>query len=205
MSLIKNDDAQVWQGLRSGDREAFLKLYRKYYHALLFIGLKEIRDADVVKDAIQHLFLYLWDKRDSLEQARNVRSYLIMAFLRKLSADWKKSARHQHLALAWNGEADVPLPTPEETLISKQSHASAQSYLMLHINALPARQRELILLRFYEGLSYEEIVEQTGLSHRTVYNKIHEALKKLRAGISKDHPSYGEVMPVLLAWLATQV
>lgn len=205
MSLIMNDDAQVWQGLRCGDREAFLLLYRKYYHALLFIGLKEVRDADVVKDAIQHLFLYLWDKHDSLEQARNVRSYLIIAFLRKLSADWKKRASHQHLVLAWNGDADVPLPTPEEVLISKQSQTLAQSYLMLHVNALPARQRELILLKFYEGLSYEEIVERTGLSPRTVYNKIHEALKKLRTGISKDHPAYGEVMPVLLAWLAVQV
>ncbi|MBS0028186.1 RNA polymerase sigma factor [Chitinophaga sp. 22321] len=203
--MSMDDDAHAWEGLCSGEKEALLLLYRKYYHALLFIGLKEIRDADVVKDAIQHLFLYLWDKRDCLEQARNVRSYLIIALLRKLSADWKKSVRHQHLALAWNGDADAPLPTPEEILISRQSQASAQSYLMLHINALPARQRELILLKFYEGLSYEEIVARTGLSYRTIYNKIHEALKKLRTVINKDHPAYGEVMSVLLIWLTMQV
>ncbi|WP_423735824.1 RNA polymerase sigma factor [Chitinophaga caseinilytica] len=200
-----NDDVQLWAGVQAGDRESFLQLYRRYYHALLFIGLKEFRDAELVKDAIQQQFLYLWDKRETLGEARNVRSYLVIALLRRLSADWKKTARHEHLALVWNSSAEAPLPTPEEALINRQSRDSAQSFLMQHINSLPARQRELIILKFYEGLSYEEIVERTGLTYRTVYNKIHEALKKLRTGISKDHPAYGEVMPILLAWLATQL
>lgn len=51
---------------------------------------------------------------------------------------------------------------------------------MAVINALPARQRELIMLKFYEGLSYEAITQKTGLTHRTVYNKIHEALYKIK-------------------------
>lgn len=199
-----DNDAQLWMGLQSGEKEAFLLLYRKYYHALLFIGLKEFRDGELVKDAIQQLFLYLWDKRDSLGEARNVRSYLVIALLRRLSADWKKTARHEHLALVWNSSAEVPMPTPEEALITRQTQDSAHSYLKQHIAALPARQRELIILKFYEGLSYEEIVDRTGLTYRTVYNKIHEALKKMRGNIRKDHPAYGEVMPILLAWLAVQ-
>jgi len=48
------------------------------------------------------------------------------------------------------------------------------------INALPARQRELIILKFYEGLGYEDIVRKTGLTRRTIYNKIHEALSKIK-------------------------
>ena len=203
--ISMNDDVQLWAGVQAGDRESFLQLYRRYYHALLFIGLREFRDAELVKDAIQQQFLYLWDKRETLGEARNVRSYLVIALLRRLSADWKKTARHEHLALVWNSSAEAPMPTPEEALINRQSADSAQSFLMQHVNSLPARQRELIILKFYEGLSYDEIVERTGLTYRTVYNKIHEALKKLRTGISKDHPAYGEVMPILLAWLATQL
>lgn len=200
-----HDDAQLWGGLRDGDRESFLLLYRKYYHTLLFIGLKEIRDAELVKDAIQQLFLYLWDKKEGLGHAKDVRSYLIISFLRKLTADWKKLARYQHLELVWNSDAAAPAPTPEERLISKQSESSARSLLTAHINALPARQRELIILKFYEGLSYEEIAERTQLTQRTIYNKVHEALKKLRTGIGSDYPAYGEVVPILLAWLAAQV
>ena len=56
-----NSDEELWKGLLSGDQELFLALYNKYYHTLLFIGLKEIKDAQLVKDAIQQLLLYLWE------------------------------------------------------------------------------------------------------------------------------------------------
>jgi RNA polymerase sigma-70 factor (ECF subfamily) len=48
------------------------------------------------------------------------------------------------------------------------------------MSSLPNRQRELIQLRYYEQLSCEEIALRTGLSLRTIYNKLHEGLKKLR-------------------------
>jgi RNA polymerase sigma factor (sigma-70 family) len=60
---------------------------------------------------------------------------------------------------------------------------------MSKINDLPNRQKELIALRFYEGLNYEEIVQRTGLSHRTVYNKIHEGIKKLKTDMESSQYS----------------
>ncbi len=56
-------------------------------------------------------------------------------------------------------------------------------------------------MRFYEGLSYEEIVQRTGLTHRTVYNKVHEAIKKLRLGLDKEEPSYRAILSLLLLFL----
>lgn len=180
------NDEILWKGIMEGDREMFLALYRKYYHSLLFIGLKEIKDAHLVKDAIQQQFLYLWEKRETIQMAKNVRAYLIVSFLRKLSADWKKSERASNLKVAWNNLSDEPLTTPEEKLIIKDDQEQLCRLLMSHINALPARQKELIILRFYEGLTYEEIVQKTNLTHRTVYNKIHEALKKLKLELKQD-------------------
>ena len=43
-----NNDETLWNGLQQGDKEMFLSLYKKYYHCLLFIGLKEIKDAQLV-------------------------------------------------------------------------------------------------------------------------------------------------------------
>lgn len=191
-----------------GDREMFLALYRKYYHSLLFIGLKEIKDAHLVKDAIQQQFLYLWEKRETIQMAKNVRAYLIVSFLRKLSADWKKSERAGNLKVAWNNLSEEPLTTPEEKLIIKDEQEQLGRLLMSHINALPARQKELILLRFYEGLTYEEIVQKTNLTHRTVYNKIHEALKKLKLELKQDKVKVasGFILSILISvMIATYV
>lgn len=197
------NDETLWKGVMEGDREMFLALYRKYYHSLLFIGLKEIKDAHLVKDAIQQQFLYLWEKRGTIQMATNVRAYLITSFLRKLTADWKKSEKAGNLQVAWNNLSEEPLPTPEEKLIRKDEEQQLYGHLMSHINALPARQKELIMLKFYEGLSYEEIVQKTNLTHRTVYNKIHEALKKLKSELEpakeKERFSFGFLFSAVLS------
>jgi len=179
-------DDTLWKGLQQGNKDMFLCLYKKYYHSLLFIGLKEIKDAQLVKDTIQQLFLYIWEKRETIHEAKNVKSYLVTSFLRKLSADWKKSRKTCDLQVVWNNYSEDLQSTPEENLINKDGQTQLFKLLMSHINNLPNRQRELIVLKFYEGLSYETIVEQTGLSHRTVYNKVHEALKKLKLDIVKS-------------------
>lgn len=185
-----NSDEALWDGLLKGDKELFLALYNKYYHTLLFIGLKEIKDAQLVKDTIQQLFLYLWEKRGNIQRANNVKSYLVTSFLRKLSDDWKKAGRTSNLQAVGNDYSNDSQLTPEECLIKKDEQHYLFQMLSNFINELPARQKELIVLKFYEGFSYDEIVEQTGLSHRTVYNKIHEALKKLRLEISQSRHSH---------------
>lgn len=185
-----NNDEELWKGMMNGDKEMFLTLYKKYYHCLLFIGLKEIKDAHLVKDTIQQQFLYLWEKRETISEAKNVKSYLITSFLRKLTTDWKKSGNTSNLQVVWNNYSEDPQPTPEENLIKKDGQYQLFKLIMNHINELPARQRELILLKFYEGQSYEEIVQKTGLTHRTVYNKIHEALKKLKSDMEHKQNSY---------------
>lgn len=195
---MTNDDI-LWKGLRQGNEEMFLALYKRYYHSLFFLGLREIRDAQLVRDTIQQLFLYLWEKRFSIDKAKNVRSYLITSFLRKLTNDWKKSERVNNLQVVWNNYAEDPQPNPEENLIRKDEQGHLFRLLIDHINELPSRQKELIILKFYEGLSYDEIVERTGLSHRTVYNKIHEALKKLRLDISTAPHTHSAALMTLVA------
>ena len=200
-----NDDT-LWLGLKQGDKEMFLALYKKYYHPLLFIGLKEMKDAQLVKDTIQQLFLYLWEKRETIQEANNVKSYLVTSFLRKLTADWKKSKQAGVLQVVWNSHPDEDQqPNPEEKLIRKDEQSHLFKLLMDRINELPNRQKELIVLKFYEGLTYEEIVQRTGLSHRTVYNKIHEGLKKLKLDMAASQYPRSAALLMLITVLAAAV
>lgn len=198
-----NNDNNLWQGLKQGDKEMFLALYKKYYHTLLFIGVKEVKDAHLVKDVIQQLFLYLWEKRETIQDARDIKSYLVTSFLRKLTGDWKKSKQSGVLKVVWGSYPEDLQPNPEEKLIRKDEEGHLFKLLMGRINELPNRQKELIILKFYEGLSYQEIVERTGLSHRTVYNKIHEGLKKLKLDIVKNQHAQTAALLSLLHVLAS--
>jgi RNA polymerase sigma factor (sigma-70 family) len=190
-----NEDAKLWQGIMSGDKEMFLALYQKYYHSLLFLGLRQVRDADLVKDSIQQQFLYIWEKRQTIKEAKNVKSYLITSFLRRLIADWKRSSGAGNLEVTADDYLIDELPTPEEMLIIKDENFHRSGILKVQLDALPKRQRELLMLRFYEGLTYEEIVQKTGLVHRTVYNKIHEALQKVRTQMISKHGASKVTIP----------
>lgn len=186
-------DNRCWTRLLQNDKEALFELYQRYYHTLLFIGLKQIHDADLVKDVIQQQFLYFWEKRHTLHEAKNVKSYIIISFLRRLTSDWVKARKTVNLEVAWSRkEEEVIEVSHEETLVSKDSNELVQKSILAIVNALPARQRELIFLKFYEGLDYDAIVTKTGLTHRTVYNKIHEALNKIRQGLLQP-PVYSGV------------
>jgi len=177
-----NTDQSSWKDLLDGNKDALYRLYTSYYHTLLFIGLKHTPDAGLVKDVIQQQFLYFWEMRNTLQIARNVRSYIIISFLRRLTNDWVKSRKTVRLEVAWSKkeEEDFFETSAEEKLIEKNNADLISKSLATIINALPARQRELIILKFYEGLGYEDIARKTGLARRTVYNKIHEALGKIK-------------------------
>lgn len=188
-------DETMWKGIMEGDQEMFVALYREYYHRLLFIGLKQVKDADLVKDAIQQQFLYLWEKRAGLQMAHNIRSYLIISFLRKLNAYNEKNKKTSQLKVEDICQFMDGIITPEEKMIIKDEKNHMNQYLRNRINSLSPRAKELIILKFYQGLSYDQIVEKTGLTHRTVYNKIHQALKTLKLNIESENVSTSMAIP----------
>jgi RNA polymerase sigma factor (sigma-70 family) len=194
-------DEKLWTGLKLGDKEMLLSLYKRYYHTLLFIGLNQIKDAALVKDTIQQIFLYLWEKRETIGEAKNIKSYLVSSFLRKLSADKKKY--NSSSPAEWLNHPEDPQPNPEDKLIKKDQQQHLFNLLMHLVNELPLRQKELIVLKFYEGLSYDEIVEKTGLSHRTVYNKIHEGLKRMKLEIAASQNSHNAELILLISILVS--
>lgn len=177
-----NTDQANWASLLDGNKDALYQLYTDYYHTLLFIGLKHTPDASLVKDVIQQQFLYFWEMRRTLHPARNVRSYIIISFRRRLINDWIRSRRISRLEVVWSKkEEEAHFETSaEEKLIERDNTELVSKSLAVIINALPARQRELIILKFYEGLGYEDIERKTGLTRRTIYNKIHEALSRIK-------------------------
>jgi RNA polymerase sigma-70 factor (ECF subfamily) len=119
-----------------------------------------------------------------------------------LSAAAEKSGRMSALPAAHNNYTEDTPPTPEERLIKKDEQDHLSRMIMNRINDLPDHQKKLIFLRFYEGLSYGDIVQLTGLSQRTVYNKIHEALKKLRLDIANSRHSQSAFL-VLTTFLSS--
>jgi RNA polymerase sigma-70 factor (ECF subfamily) len=71
----------------------------------------------------------------------------------------------------------------EDILISEENTNAISNRLHRAINKLTKRQREIITLKFFNELSYDEIADFTGLSQRRIYNLVHESVRALRVNL----------------------
>ncbi len=143
-----------------------------YTQGFIFCG-----DKNLTKDAIQELFLELCEKPHLIEGIKSPQAYLLIALKRKIL----KSKKKDQLATTQLKVADQPKTLSyEELLIRSQENSDLQLNIQNALASLSPTQRKVLKLRFYEGLSYEEIASATNTSKRTVYNQIHEAIKRIR-------------------------
>ena len=190
--LAQPTDQATWQALKNGDAQALSGLVRKYYRDLHDYGWRMSRDRAVAEDCIQDLFAELWSRREKLGDVRFVKSYLIKSLRRRLI---KASPSVRFVDIDGVREPTIGIIfSHEEFLIREQDVSDREARLARALNALAPRQREIIYLRFYENLTYEEISEAMSLGIPTLYDLLSKAIKKLRA-------FFGAAVPSLLWWV----
>jgi RNA polymerase sigma factor (sigma-70 family) len=177
MKIDLNDQQSLWIGLRAGEEPALFNLYKQLYNPLFNYAFILFKERENVEDAINQMFLELWENRLSLKPVSNVKSYLFTYLRRKISREKAVINR-------------VVLPTVEtfersimDYIIELQVEEELRGSIFKAINKLTGRQKQLIMLRFYEDMEYTEISEKTGLATQTVYNNIHQAIKILRTDL----------------------
>jgi RNA polymerase sigma-70 factor (ECF subfamily) len=193
------DHSALWNAFAAGDDEAFRQLYRLCYPELVAFGRKRTQDTERIKDAINQTFAYFWEKRESLSRVTAARSYIYTSFSRKLSGLTDSNEGILVPVDLLPDEPGDPQSSPENLLIRRKEESNLQQHIALAISKLSARKRELIRLRYYEGLKHEEICRQTGLSSRTVYNKLHESVQFLKAELQFLSPGEKDLFRLFAA------
>jgi RNA polymerase sigma factor (sigma-70 family) len=142
-------------------------------------GIRFVGDDDFVKDCIQDVFFELWNRREKIRQAESVKSYLFKAL--RLRIFREKSKWKTLESLEDNYEFVIEFDTDTEANIIKQE-LSEEICLKLRriLDGLPKRQKEILYLRFYEGMDQDKIAEIMGLNRQSVYNLLHESISRLR-------------------------
>lgn len=168
---------ELTERLRDGNKEALFSMMSLYYDDLFRYGIKFTADKDLTKDIIGQFFLHIWDHRERFAAAENIRNYLIVSYKRFLIHYLKKISRQLNIPHNDSNTFEYPY---EEYIIAWQDKECTRKLLLEIIQSLPPREKQLVEMRFYQQLSFEQIAEKTSLSIRTVYNKLHEALKRIR-------------------------
>ena len=175
------DTTELWQKIKKGDKNAFSQLFKLYYSDLMAYGIKIAGQETYAKEAIQLLFVKIWNKRATLKEITSVKSYLLTAYRRTLIDFLATEKKQQQLT------ATTPTFTiaPSDLQIIQQDKKIQVTRLAELLNQLPTKQKEIIYLRFYNHLSYLEIAEIIDLNYQSVRNYSVKAIRFLRENWQK--------------------
>ncbi|HEV7137204.1 MAG TPA: sigma-70 family RNA polymerase sigma factor [Steroidobacteraceae bacterium] len=170
----------------AGDEAALAELYDATVGRLYSFACLIVRDARDAEEVICDVYVQVWQSADRYDLSRGSVLAWLLTICRSRALDLRRrlraraSERGESLLLA-QGVVAGPLAGPHEHL-----YALEQSTLLSRAMArLSPLRRRLVWLAFFEGLTHEEIVDQTGLARGTVKSHIRRALATLRAALSR--------------------
>jgi RNA polymerase sigma-70 factor, ECF subfamily len=180
--MDKDGDGDLVLRIASGDRPALATLYDRYAATLLALGQRILGDVSEAEDVVHDLFLEIWRSAGRYHAARgSVRAWIVMR-MRSRALDRMRSAP------AACGRGDGPGAT---VTAEAGSHlAPERSRVEQALAALPAEQRTVLELGYYEGLSSTEIAARQGIPVGTVRLRVAAAVAKLRAGLDESGGSH---------------
>lgn len=152
-------------------RTALSDLYRREYRSLVRLACLLVDQVEVAEELVQEAFVRLdrnWDKVHD-EAARP-------AYLRSIVMNLARSSLRRRLVARRHQPKPAPdAPPAEDGAVLAEDHREVVAAL----RTLPARQRECVVLRFYQDCTEAEIAQTLGISPGSVKTHLHRAMRTL--------------------------
>lgn len=166
-----------WNKLRNRDEQEWKHLFRQHAEFLYAYGMKFAHNEELVKDTVQELFIAIYEKRNSLNEPSSMRAYLCMGLRNRLINELKKDTA---IPLE-DGDYSFTLYIDDENADEEEKQYKKIQNLL---NKLTNRQREVVYLKYFKGLSNEEIAYTLNINKQSVANLLSEAIRQMKKDTS---------------------
>lgn len=168
------------------DELAFGELFKLYYPRLLLFTEAILKSRELAEEAVEDVFLRLWENRKVLTAVNNLNYYLLVAAKHK-ALDYLEKMKKQAIISLDDMELEFGgiAVNPENTLISAENVRIIQAI----INDLPPRCKLMFRLVKEDGLKYREVADLLNVSVKTVETQLSLALRKIGAALQTRLPS----------------
>ena len=166
-----------------GDMDAFGELMLKYQNAVYSIALSILGDFMLAEDVTQEVFISVYQNLFTLSDADNFPHWLRAITLNTCRAFLREPQRGVEIPVS---PSSFPIrscpPAAEREMEEKENNTQLSSAL----KALPEEQRRILLLRYMEEMSYDEMAQFLGTSRSAVESKLYRARKALQEEMLKS-------------------
>lgn len=160
-------DNELLAAIKDDNKQAFRKLYERYWKLLLNHTFKRLPDMQMVEDIIQDVFIDIWERRHDIE-IENLKAYLFGAVRFSINNKMKKEdVRNRYVEIASSLEINKNESADKDILyreVLEKMHTT--------INNLPLKQKIIFQKYFIERKNVFLISLDLNLSHKTVQNQI---------------------------------
>lgn len=187
--MILDDDQLLIKKILKGKKSSFEELMKKYNKRIFGFIYRMVRDEEVAVELTQDFFIKIYRvlSKYNFEYKFSTWAYRIC---------YNLVIDHIRKNQAYIESLDSDVVTPRQMVESDNyvsedgfeilARAEVRDYTWEVVNRIPIKYRELILLRYIQGMKYDEIADITDLPVGTVKNRIFKAKEILKMEIEKD-------------------
>jgi RNA polymerase sigma-70 factor (ECF subfamily) len=164
-------DEHLMLEFQRGSREAFTELFERYREPVYGFFRRRLRDSGRAEELAQETFLAVLRGAARYEPRASFRTYLYAIAFRQISGEWRRA------------KSEIPRVENEPAA----QHDPGETLWLRHaVEQLDAAHREVLLLREYEQLSYDEIAVLLRIPVNTVRSRLFRARMELKALLSPE-------------------
>jgi len=179
--VAQKPDTVLVKAAINGDADRFTELCRRHYPAMVAIAHSVLGDRHLAEDATQQAFAKAALKLPQLKKESRFANWLAV-ICRNVAKDMARNV----------GAGLRVCPTDDLSMIAAKSRDDDTTEAVREaISKLSASARELIFLRYYDGMSYEQISAVLGISEQAINGRLRRAKKKMADYLRRN--SFDEV------------
>ncbi|MGZ4132415.1 MAG: RNA polymerase sigma factor [Actinomycetota bacterium] len=177
-------DLELIEHIRRGDEDAFRRLFAERAPTATALALRVVRQRQLAEEIVQEAFLTVWRSPEAYDGARgSFRSWLFtMIHHRAVDAIRREETYRRHADELTGGVRDEQADHADD-VVEAVGRPQERRLVRAALNELPAEQREILELMYFDGLSQSQVAAKTGLPLGTVKSRTLLGMRRMRAAL----------------------
>ena len=181
---------------RNGNESAFNLLLDRYQSKVFTTIFLIVKDQDVAEDLLQDVFVKVLHtfNSDKYNEEGKFQPW-VMRIAHNMAIDhFRKAKRYPTILLEDGSNLLNSLSFAEDSSEEQRIKAETLAWVRNLIDELPEAQREVVIMRHYLDMSFQEIAEQTGVSINTALGRMRYALNHIRKKMKQVNSAYDKII-----------
>lgn len=188
-----DDEKELMKRIKARDPKALEQLYDIYSTLLYGLVIPIVKKREEAEDVLQEVFITIWEKASTFDEDRgNVYSWIVTLTRNKaIDRIRSKGYKSQQKASVSTSEPDFTLEGDRYDPLETTIHSDRAELVKMALDQIPEKQREVIKIAYYQGMTQSEIADHLNLPLGTVKTRTRQGLIKLK-DILEGHISRNE-------------